>query len=275
MSHALRLAAAAVVVAVSSACGDSPTSPRATPRVAEADAILQSLNQAGVVAAIATGGPSTAAALSSTPCSYADGRYDCPPVTNAGLTVTRSFAFYDAAGTPQRQYDPLTTASVLNSVALKGHSESPRGAIDFDRAFTQTASGLLGQETRRVVDGTGSGTTKVTSTAQGDTRTITATTHDTTRALVLPVIASGSAASSYYPLGGSVTMVTRYAVASTGSSPAPWPVPSPTRMTITFDGTSVARVDVSIGSATQRCTLNMAAGSSALSCPTPINPLQP
>lgn len=281
MLRTSRFGPAAVLLGLA-ACSDGPTTPRTTSDAAGADAVLESLTQAGSGAPYATattvfgglaGAPLVPAPVSSAACSYADGRYSCPPVMQRGVTVTRAFAFYDATGAPQRRYDSLATASVFNQVTVAGRPEGmpPSMVVEIARTFTQTASGLLGRETRRVVDGTGSDTTKTTMATPRGTHTSTTVTHDTTRALVLPVVerspASSLAAPPPYPLGGSVTTV----LSHTGSSSAPpegfpW-LPTTTRMTTTFDGTSVARIEISTGGFTRVCTLDMAARPSALSCP--------
>jgi hypothetical protein len=141
-----------------------------------------------------------------------------------------------------------------------------------ERAFSQTVSGLLGQETTRVIDGTGTGKTRATTTPSGGTYTTATVTHDTTRALVLPAVqrpaGSRTPPEPVYPLSGSVISVTSFSVAGTGAPPLSIsPLPTTSRMVTTFNGTSVARIEISIGGITRSCTLDMAARPSVLSCP--------
>lgn len=286
LRRAAARAAFTLVAGVVSACGDGPTPPGADPGAASADDLLLSLMQAAAASPLGPGAPTAPAGLPSAACSYADGRYTCPPFTdNSGTTVTRSFAFYDAAGAPQRQYDALTTASLFNSVSLRGKSSAVvssvslggkteqtvgRGTsvVEFEHAFTQTASGLLGRETRRTIDGTGGGTSRITFAEPGGARTLTITSVDTTRALILPVVerpANPAAIPAFYPLGGSQTTVTTHKY-----EPALEGVPGgfSSRMVITYGSNGVATLEMTVaGSPPQVCTLDLNVRPPKVTCP--------
>src|SRR5438034_9924998 len=45
-------------------------------------------------------------------CTYASGRYSCSATTEQGLSVTRSFAFYDSHGATVQTWDPTVVESV-------------------------------------------------------------------------------------------------------------------------------------------------------------------
>lgn len=267
--------AAALVLAAALGCADGATTPRGEPGDAAADEILLALGEAGSAGQLAVTGAVATGARPSADCSYADGRYTCAPVTRDGVTITRSFAFYAADGSPQRQYDPLTTASALNEMTTRGRIERAGSTVEVDRRSIHRATGLAGTETRRVVDGTGGGTMRVTTGEQGATRTLTTTQADTTRALVLAVPARAgdpAATTPSYPLGGSVTTVTRVDDASTARGDA---AARELRTTVRYDGTSVARVEITRLGVTQACTLDMAARPQRLACPGGTPPLTP
>jgi hypothetical protein len=85
------------------------------------------------------------------------GRFDCPPVLTNGLTLGRSFAFYDANGNLMTSFDS-TTASVNVMIVETGVRPSATGADTVNRNRNLTASGLLGHNTTRIWDGTGART---------------------------------------------------------------------------------------------------------------------
>jgi len=267
MSAPRRSVVAAALAAVLACGGDDPTSPRpASPAASE---ILDGLAASGGVTAFATNGPPPPVGLSTTGGSFASGRDQCPPVAAGDFTVSRWFEFRDAAGAAQRDYDPASTASVTLSVTTEGRTARPNITIEHARTFTQTASGLLGEETERVIDGTGTGSTRVTSTTAAGFTSLTTTSHDTTSALRLPVPAGPST----YPRGGSVTAVMRYSgsgggiVVGPGGTSSSFAAPTPARIRMTFDESSVARVELTFGGITRNCTLDMANRAAGLTCP--------
>lgn len=267
--------AAALLLGAALACADGATTPRAEPGDAAADEILLALGEAGSAGQLAATGAVPLGLPSTADCSYADGRYTCAPVTRDGVTITRSFAFHAADGSPQRRYDAVATASILNEVTMRGRVERAGSTVEIDRQSTQRASGLAGVETRRVVDGTGGGTTRATAVVQGVTRTVTTAHADTARALVLAVPARGgdpAASAPAYPLGGSVTTVLRV---DGGTTPRGGAAARELRTTVSYDGTSVARVEITRLGVTQACTLDLTARPPRLACPDGVPPLAP
>ncbi|HEY3133645.1 MAG TPA: hypothetical protein VGJ47_03365, partial [Gemmatimonadaceae bacterium] len=53
-------------------------------------------------------------------CTYASGRYSCSATTEQGLTVTRSFAFYNAQGQTVQNWDPAVVESVNFQAQVDG-----------------------------------------------------------------------------------------------------------------------------------------------------------
>ena len=96
------------------------------------------------------GGPGNVAG-----CGFGGGRFNCPPNSANGLTITRVVTFFDALGGTQDGYDAATTAEMRIDATLEGDvSRGPWTATTFrHRLFEIT--GLLGTETQRTVNGTG------------------------------------------------------------------------------------------------------------------------
>ncbi len=96
----------------------------------------------------------------SSACTYntSSGRFDCPAVTHNGLTLTRSVAFFDANGAPMPKFNDTTTASANFQVSVTGVRVLGNGADTISRQRNMTVTGLLGHETSRTWNGTGSRT---------------------------------------------------------------------------------------------------------------------
>lgn len=74
-----------------------------------------------------------------------------------GLTVDRSYAFFDASGGAQTAYDATTTASINFQSLVSGTRSGERGAGTVNDQRSLTASGLAGAETSWTWNGSGSG----------------------------------------------------------------------------------------------------------------------
>lgn len=106
------------------------------------------------------------------------GRFTCPDVTHNGLTLSRSVAFFDANGTAMSRYNDTLTASANFQLSVNGIRLVSTGADTISRQRSMTATGLLGHETSRTWNGTG---TRVDGGYRVDsTRTRTYSTADTT-----------------------------------------------------------------------------------------------
>jgi hypothetical protein len=93
-------------------------------------------------------------------CAYsaATQSYTCASASEGGLTVTRSFTLFDAAGATQAQYDAATTAEIEYQLAAQGTFARTGYSASYSRAATLAASGLAGAETQRTWSGAGSST---------------------------------------------------------------------------------------------------------------------
>jgi hypothetical protein len=84
------------------------------------------------------------------------GRLICPVITHGGVTIERSYAFWDAADAVQQTFDPLTTARANVRTALEGTRTLPDWDATVARERDMTATGLEGTETVRTWNGSGS-----------------------------------------------------------------------------------------------------------------------
>ena len=94
-------------------------------------------------------------------CTYnsVDGRFHCLAKVNGnGITVIRTFAFFDTTGTMMNHFDS-TTASMNVQATLSGIDTTANGADTVNATRNLTATGLFGaHNTTRIWNGTGDGT---------------------------------------------------------------------------------------------------------------------
>lgn len=187
-----------------------------------------------------------------------DGRYTCTTTTANGLTLTRSFAFYDVAGVIQDRFDATTTASINFQNSISGTVTHDGGTGTISRQRDMTLSGLAGAETQRTWNGTGTGTRNFTHTGDRGTRTYAETSNDTTSAVVFNV----PRADNPWPQSGTVVhnMTATATVEGTDHSGSRT---FSRRAVVTFNGT--ANVPLQVG--TRSCTLNLE--TKHVTCPAP------
>ena len=170
-----RLATVGALMMVLAACGEGPSEP------ADDTAELATFDVAAIagdqtfedVAALrhhqgAIGGfhgPVPRFGTWSHDCSYDSGSaaFICPVATHSAATHSRSYQLFDAAGTPQSAYDPITTASATFNISLNGSLTRDAFTATVARERTLTVSGLEGDETTRSWSGTVSSTHSRTS----------------------------------------------------------------------------------------------------------------
>lgn len=87
--------------------------------------------------------------------SSATGRFTCPDVVKNGLTLSRSAAFTDASGAAMSHYNDTTTATANFQITVSGVHPTMLGADTISRKRNMTTTGLLGHETTRTWNGTG------------------------------------------------------------------------------------------------------------------------
>ena len=187
---------------------------------------------------------------SSDQCTYsADvGRIVCAPVVRNGLTITRSIAFYNAAGQPQPRRD-TTTASSNVQVGVKGTTNTDHGTRTVDRSSSLTVSGLGRAATTHTLNGTESGKSTGEFTTKEGSATATETFTSATTNVVVPVPhAPGS-----WPLSGTTTRTTTLTL-TRGTATRSTTVSEQ----VTFTGTSVVNVTITRDGVTRTCTRDLA-----------------
>lgn len=184
------------------------------------------------------------------------GRRECGGTTVGSLTDTRSFAFFDAAGVAQTNFDPITTASINFQMTLNGTITRPHMTATISRERNMTLSGLAGEETERTWNGTGAGSETSTATGDRGTRVYVGSTKDTTTNLVVKLPRSAN------PWPQSGTIVHRMDAVATFDGARSGTRTIAHRAVVTFNGTEIATLEVG----TRTCSLNLA--TRAVTCPT-------
>lgn len=259
MRTVLRITAATAALLVAAGCardGTSPTTP-ADDITAAAAALDPSIGATDGQASMPgltmmPGATFDAAAAPSDRCAYsaATGRIVCAPVVRNGLTITRSIAFYDAAGTPQARRD-ASTVSANTEVTVKGTTTTERGTFTVDRASTLTVSGLGRDAKTHTLNGSEHGASSGTITTKDGAVTVTEAVTSVTKDVVVPV----PAGPGVWPLSGTVSRSATLTVAR-GSGTARTIV---TTEQVSFTGTSVVNVTVTRNGVTRSCTRDLAA----------------
>ena len=188
-------------------------------------------------------------------CSYtaATGRFACAPVVRNGLTVTRSYALYDAAGAAQLRRD-AATASVNTEVAVAGTTTGERGTVAVDRASTLTVTGLGARAVTHTLNGREAGKTTATVTGARGAVTVATAFTAAVRDVVVPVPRARDA----WPLSGTATRTTTVTAARPAGS-----VTFTVTEEVAFTGTSVVNVTITRDGVTRRCTRDLAARAAA------------
>jgi hypothetical protein len=173
----------------------------------------------------------------------------CPTRMHNGVTHTRSYRLFDGSGASQSAYDAATTASATFTSSTSGSVSRDAFSATFTRQRTFTVSGLEGDETTHIWNGTGTATHSRTQHADGGlTRAYAMTSTTTVTDVVLPF----PPATGAWPLSG--TIVRQVSFSRDGGA---GPGRSGTRtVTVTFNGTQYVSMTVN-----QRSfTLDLATG---------------
>ena len=167
-------------------------------------------------------------------CSYASGRYSCSATTEQGLTVTRSFAFYNGQGQTVQNWDPAVVESVNFQAQVDGDfSRDFVWNVSIHRTANLTVSGLISHAPQRLWNGTGSGNDAISHVGLDGIRSLSGTSSVTVTNVLMP----GKDAASQIPLSGSIGIDVQYTASlqgATGSASK-----EVTRhVAVTFDGTN-------------------------------------
>jgi hypothetical protein len=173
-------------------------------------------------------------------CSYAAGRYSCTATTERGLNVTRSFAFYDAAGQSLQTFDSTKVESVNFQAQIDGSFQRDVvWTVGVHRTRNNTVSGLISMKPQRKWNGVGAGADTVSHLGLDGIRSLAGTAVDTVTNVVMP----GKAAPSQIPLSGTVVVVANY-MASLQSATGATSKAVTRRVVVTFDGTVTPKLQI-------------------------------
>jgi len=182
-------------------------------------------------------------------CSYAAGRYSCAATTEQGLSVSRSFAFYNANGQTVQNWDPAVIESVNFQAQIDGNfTRDFVWNAGVHRTQNVTVSGLISHSPQRIWNGTGTGHDTVSHIGLEGVRKLAGSADVAVTNVVMP----GKDAASQVPLSGSITLDVDYTAsleAATGSVSKA----VSRHVVVTFDGTNAAALQ--IGS--MSCTLHL------------------
>ena len=245
--RSIRAAAVAIaLLSVATACRDASTGPAepnevlaADVAVVAGDAVFEDVNviytQVG-----AFGVPTGLVARTGgwqNDCAYepSSGRFICPTVTREHFTVSRSYAFADAAGAAQAAYDAATTERANFVTTMSGAVSRDGWSATIERSRDITVSGLTGAETAHTINGVGSNTESRSRHTDGGLRTYEMAAVATFANVVVPFPRSRGA----WPLSGTVTRQ----VTAAREGPAGTDTRSRTAV-VTFNGTRYATMVV-------------------------------
>jgi hypothetical protein len=182
-------------------------------------------------------------------CSYAAGRYSCTATTEQGLSVTRSFAFYDANGGSLQTFDSTKVESVNFHAQVDGSFQRDVvWSAGVHRTHDVTVSGLISTKPLRKWNGVGAGADTVSHIGLDGIRSLAGTAVDTVTNVVMP----GKAATSQVPLSGTIVVVANYTASLQGATGTASKQVT-RRVVVTFDGTVTPKLQ--IGSLI--CTLHL------------------
>jgi hypothetical protein len=193
-------------------------------------------------------------------CTFANstGIVTCAPVTHGGLTISRSFVFKDGSGAAQSAPN-ASTNEISEHVAVSGTVTRHDGKVTSTVSHTsdRSVSGLLPSSTQRTVNGSSQGTESSTGTTEDGTQfTATRTVSDQVTGLVIPL----QEGRPTYPTAGTIHRLMQASITLSGKSP----VTSTREETVTFDGSTTAKVVITKDGITKNCTLPLPFGH--LSC---------
>jgi hypothetical protein len=192
--------------------------------------------------------------LSTCTLSSSTGRVTCPDVTRGGLTISRSFAFTDAAGNAQAA--PNSSTNTVNAkVAVSGTVTRHDGRVTstVQHNSDRTVSGLAAGSTQRTVNGASKGTEQSSGTTEdGTSFTAMRVVGDTTTGLVIPL----QDGRPTFPTAGTVIRAMEATVTVSGKAP----VTASRKEVVTYDGSSTAKVTITKNGTTKNCTMPLPYG---------------
>jgi len=175
-------------------------------------------------------------------CTYASGRYTCSATTEQGLSVTRSFAFYNAQGQTVQNWDPTVVESVNFQAQMDGDfSRDLVWNASVHRTADLTVSGLISQAPQRLWNGTGNGTESISHIGLDGIRSLSGT----SSIAIVNVLMPAKDAASQNPISGSITVDVQYTASLQGATGAV--SKDVTRhVVVTFNGTTSPALQIGL-----------------------------
>ncbi len=162
------------------------------------------------------------------------GVFECPPAERDGVTYERSITYLDASGSPQDAYDDATTASVHLLFTTAGTIANPRFEATRQHSLDLTLSGLVGNETEGIWNGSGEGFSERSRHLQGGARSYRVSTVSVVKDVRVPHPRTEDG----WPLSGSIeTRIDMTPLEGGGDART-------VEATMTFDGTQMATLTV-------------------------------
>lgn len=265
MSSTTSRAARVGALLLLAACADSPSEPSdaasdavvaADLAASEGEAIALELSEF-LAPSFTFGRPADGAVSLLAPpqgCTYdaASGSYTCAASASGGVTVSRTITYLDAAGATMADFSPSLTASVRYVTQRDGSwtGQGPNGgtfASAIHRTRTRIVSGLAGQETQHVWNGTGVANDTSSHAGAANTRVYSKAVRDTATNVVVTLPRS----TNPWPASGQVVHHVSAKVVVTGARNETRTVER--RVVVTFNGT--ASVPLTVGEVS--CTLHL------------------
>jgi hypothetical protein len=176
----------------------------------------------------------------------------CTPVTNNGLTITRSIAWFDANGAVQSAFDSVKTDAINTKVGVTGTMTRRDSATSsLTNASDRTVAGLSKGSTKHTINGTASGMEVTSGKDTAGTFTATRTAADTVKGVIVPVADTGRT----YPTAGTVIRVMSISVIRASGT-----TNSSRREVVTYDGTNTAKMVITQDGTTKTCTMPLPMG---------------
>jgi hypothetical protein len=211
----------------------------------------------------------------------ATGWFVCDPITRNGITINQQMQYKTTAGAIQPAFDTASTNSVQVQGTVAGTisfvRDSSRGPswggrkgpphigrlvgdsttiltanTTLNHRSDRTVAGLATGSTRRTVNGTALGEESTTGTSSKGNFTARRVAADSTRGLVIPIVDGGKT----YPTAGTVIRVMTASVTFANAAP----VTASRREVITYDGTDIAKIVITINGDTKNCTMQLPKG---------------
>jgi hypothetical protein len=182
-------------------------------------------------------------------CSYAAGRYTCAATTEQGMSVSRSFAFYDAQGAALQTFDSTKVESVNFQAQIDGNFQRDVfWSAGIHRTRNATVSGLISLKPQRKWNGVGSGADTVSHIGLDGIRRLAGTSTETVTDVLMP----GKDAASQVPLSGTIAVAVDY-TASLQSATGVVTKEVKRSVLVTFNGTTSPSLQIG----TLSCVLHL------------------